>query len=117
MPTNWDEIAAYMALTPEQRRAADRAEYQYLPTPGLLESFGYWEEWLGLWQHRPLPAQWPLYEVAFYSKSGGCRLCYAEQAAGGWQRIIGATVASDAELLQMLQAHNFPMLHQFPRIR
>jgi hypothetical protein len=106
---HWRSIGAYMDLTPEQRLAADRAEYKYLPTPGLLEQAGYREQFLGLWQYRPPGLTWPLHEVAFYSKSGGCRLCYAEKAAGGWRRIIGTTVTSDEQLVHLLRTHDFPI--------
>jgi hypothetical protein len=105
---HWDEIGRYMALSPEQRRAADCAKYRYLPADELMLSAGYVQEWLGLWQHRPLPAMWPLYEVAFYSESGTCRLSYCEAAGTGWQRHFAQVVTSEEQLLQFLREHQWP---------
>jgi hypothetical protein len=107
-PNNWPEIERYMALSAEQRRAEDRAKYKYLPTPGLLESAGYAEEFIGMWQHRPLPAKWPLHEVHFYSQSGTCFIGLAERGGAGFQRSFAQVVESDEQLLQFLREHQWP---------
>lgn len=106
--TIFDELARYMRLTVEQRRAEDMAQYPYLPTQGLLEAVGYEHTHVGRYYLKtPFGFR---YELSFFSQSGSCVL----QKIGGllpthdWIVVGHRVLANDAELVAFLRAHNFP---------
>jgi hypothetical protein len=89
-------------------RANLLAKFGYLPTDELMQAAGYEHYATGAYKHRPGPGSWPVHMVSFFSQSGNCVLGRYNNWQSDLETVAAEVVASDEQLLQLLQRHEFP---------
>jgi hypothetical protein len=105
MSPDFDKINAYMSLTPEERRASDRAAFLYLPTDGLMELGGWVHTHIGRYERRPADPEAARYALGFYSQSSTAVLQVLNPGIDRTWRVIGSQVINtDEQLAQFLAA-------------